>query len=383
MAFDMHRSIVLKSYPKSQTHIDVRMPPPDPYLAAARQAAAGKAFYERMDDLAAEHTAIRSSTQHNAKIAALWSTMQSMSYDTKDLSAAVPVGGGDPGLAHMYKRKAKFTSTFQEPGGSFRMFQDSSLGSMKRQERVKAMHEEKRAKILAERQARIQAMIQEKEAKLLARQQAREGRRMEEARQQHAAAKIQAGYRGMTTRRHIREYKEHQRHYGAYRMQRCYRHHAERREAYGELQRRRVKRKTDRAARTMQKCGRNYVGRRQAAPIIEERRKALEAEYARLQQALEDEAAAHIQALYRGQKGRERARDVEAQQRKDAVLKAQQDRLNAKVEQELRRAGAGPRGAQSPEIGRPFGLTGAGPRSPSPGGGAARGGARPSSRSKK
>ena len=59
-------------------------------------------------------------------------------------------------MADAYKRSAKFTSTFQEPGGAFRMYQDSSLGSYKRQEKIKALHEEKRAKILADRQARIQ-----------------------------------------------------------------------------------------------------------------------------------------------------------------------------------------------------------------------------------
>ena len=47
------------------------------------------------------------------------------------------------------------------------------------------------------------------------------------------------------------------------------------------------------------------------------------------------------QAIYRGQKGRERAAEIKAQQRKDAVLRAQEERLQAKVEEELRRAGAG------------------------------------------
>lgn len=224
-------------------------------------------------------------------------------------------------MADSYKRSAKFTSTFQEPGGAYRMYQDSSLGSFKRLERLKAMHEEKRAKILGERQARIQVgahrtwhgrsrrltgcvwrvrcgvqeMIKAKEAKLLARRSEREGRRHAADARQHAATKIQATFRGGYARRHIAMYKEHRRQYSAYRIQHSYRMHLDRKPAVAEVERRRRLRRDERAAKVMQKAGRNYVGRKQAAPLLERRRKELEMEHAMLQEQLDNEAAAHIQ----------------------------------------------------------------------------------------
>ena len=197
-----------------------------------------------------------------------------------------------------------------------------------------------------------------------------------------AATQIQATFRGQYARRHVAMYKEHRRQYSAYRIQHGYRMHLERKPAVEEAERRRKQRRDARAARAMQRAGRNYVGRKQAAPLIERRRKELAEEHARLQEQLDNEAAAHIQALYRGQKGRERAREIAIQHKKDEVLRAQQERLQAKVEDELRRAGAGARPLRSPEIGKPFGLTGV-PRSPSPGGTRPQGSSRPSSRSTK
>jgi len=181
-----------------------------------------------------------------------------------------------------------------------------------------------------------------------------------------AATQIQATFRGQYARRHVAMYKEHRRQYSAYRIQHGYRMHLERKPAVEEAERRRKQRRDARAARAMQRAGRNYVGRKQAAPLIERRRKELAEEHARLQEQLDNEAAAHIQvcrviwcvvlcgqgghavcvrcqALYRGQKGRERAREIAIQHKKDEVLRAQQERLQAKVEDELRRAGAGAR----------------------------------------
>lgn len=93
MAFDMHSSLVLKSYPRNQTHIEMKMPEPGPLLAQARAGAAGTTFIQRLNDLAAEHKEMRSQTQHQQKVAALWSTMQQLSFDSKDLSAANPLAG--------------------------------------------------------------------------------------------------------------------------------------------------------------------------------------------------------------------------------------------------------------------------------------------------
>ena len=209
-------------------------------------------------------------------------------------------------------------------------------------------------------------MIKAKEAKLLARRSQREGRRQEVEMRTRAATQIQATFRGQYARRHVAMYKEHRRQYSAYRIQHGYRMHLERKPAVEEAERRRKQRRDARAARAMQRAGRNYVGRKQAAPLIERRRKELAEEHARLQEQLDNEAAAHIQvcrviwcfllcgqgghavcvrcqALYRGQKGRERAREIAIQHKKDEVLRAQQERLQAKVEDELRRAGAGAR----------------------------------------
>jgi len=71
------------------------MPEPDAYLRAARASASKGAFYQRLNDLADEHKAARSESQHQSKVAALWSTMQQLSYDPKDLSAANPISGRD------------------------------------------------------------------------------------------------------------------------------------------------------------------------------------------------------------------------------------------------------------------------------------------------
>lgn len=93
MAFDMHSSIVLKSYPRNQTHVEMKMPEPDPLLRRARAGAEGTTFIQRLNDLAAEHKQMRTSAQHQDKVKALWSTMQQLSFDSKDLAAADPHNG--------------------------------------------------------------------------------------------------------------------------------------------------------------------------------------------------------------------------------------------------------------------------------------------------
>jgi len=129
----------------------------------------------------------------------------------------------------------------------------------------------------------------------MARQSERQERRRRAGREQYAATKIQATFRGQYARRHIAMYKEHRRQYSAYRIQHCYRCHHERKPAVAEVQRRRVYRRQDRAARSMQRAGRNYIGRKQAAPLLEARRKELQYEHAMLRAELENQAATSIQ----------------------------------------------------------------------------------------
>lgn len=224
------------------------------------------------------------------------------------------------------------------------------------------------------------------EEKLRRRRELRNSRYRETAEQEASAARIQSIYRGRRARQRVEAYKEKRNQYAAARIQYSWRLYLDRADARAELDRRREMKRRHVAATRIQTTARNKKARSEARSEVETRRQRRERERAEEQARIDSESAAKIQALYRGRKGREEARDAGRRKRRDVVARKQEKRLQERVRGELDRAGGGPSsargggGAKPEGMGAPFGLAGgaeAAALSPTP---PARGAPRPGGR---
>lgn len=137
-----HDSMVLKSYP-----LGMALPP----LPSAPPVPAGQGFLERLDALRREGIGDKAALQP------IWTSLAGNSYkpppepNPEDL---VP--------DRNYKRTCKFTYTFMEPGGTFRMYSDTALGALAKRAERQAKADQLKADKARERREKMEAMIREK-----------------------------------------------------------------------------------------------------------------------------------------------------------------------------------------------------------------------------